>query len=51
MVSSHVAALNDKHAGLEARLASEQSRPHPDDTTIKRLKRAKLRIKEELAGL
>ncbi len=51
MLSSHVSALNSKHAGLEEKLAHEQARPAPDDTTIKKLKRAKLKIKEELARL
>ena len=49
MTLSHVDALNSKHAGLEAQLAAEQARPAPDDTMVKSLKRAKLRIKEELS--
>ncbi len=49
MESSHATALQSKHAGLEAKLRNEMNRPAPDDETIKRIKREKLRIKEELA--
>ena len=48
MESSHIAALQSKHAGLEAKLRDELNRPMPDDGTIKKIKREKLRIKEEL---
>lgn len=48
--ASHVTALHTKHAGLEARLRDEMARPAPDDTAIKKLKLAKLRIKEEIAA-
>jgi len=50
MESSHVAALQTKHAGLESRLHQEMSRPAPDEVTIKKLKRQKLRLKEEIAA-
>lgn len=50
MASSHVSALQSKHAGLEAAIAAEMNRPAPDDTTIRTLKRKKLRIKEEIAS-
>lgn len=50
MQSSHVESLKAKHAGIEARLQAEQSRPAPDDTTIRELKREKLRIKEAIAA-
>lgn len=46
--STHVSALQSKHAGLEARLREEMNRPAPDAATIQALKRKKLRIKEEL---
>ena len=49
MQQSHLAALETKHAGLEARIREEQARPLPDDTTLRQLKRQKLRVKEELA--
>jgi hypothetical protein len=50
MASSHVTALRSKHAGLEARLHDEMSRPAPDMTTIQQLKKLKLRVKEEIAA-
>lgn len=50
MASSHVNALETKHAGLEARLREEMNRPAPDASTIQDLKKRKLRIKEELAA-
>lgn len=49
-VSSHLNALQSKHAGLEARLRDEMARPVPDTATIQLLKRQKLRLKEEIAG-
>lgn len=49
--SSHASALETKHAGLDARLRDEMSRPAPDAGTIQQLKKAKLRIKEELSAL
>lgn len=51
METSHVSALQLKHAGLERQLADEQSRPLPDLVTIQMLKKRKLRIKEELAHI
>lgn len=50
MVSSHVDALETKHADLERAIAQENSRPAPDDTMLRQLKLKKLRIKEELAS-
>lgn len=43
--------LKDRHASLEARLASEDRRPAPDSETLSSLKREKLRLKEEMARL
>ena len=51
MHQAHVAALEAKHAGLEARIIEETQRPMPDTATLNRLKREKLRIKEEIAGI
>ena len=51
METSHVAALQAKHEGLEARLREELSRPAPDDAILQTLKKQKLRIKEELAQI
>lgn len=49
MESSHVHALQAKHEGLEKRLHEEMNRPSPDSAKIQQLKKAKLRIKEEIA--
>lgn len=49
--STHVNALQSKHAGLDARLQQEMNRPAPDTATIQTLKKQKLRIKEELRAL
>ena len=46
--SSHVDALQTKHAGLEARLRDEMARPIPDAAAVQSIKRQKLKIKEEL---
>jgi hypothetical protein len=51
MDTSHVSALQLKHAGLEKRIEEEMNRPLPDNATIQTLKKQKLRIKEELAQL
>ncbi|ABD24530.1 conserved hypothetical protein [Novosphingobium aromaticivorans DSM 12444] len=49
MESSHISALQTKHAGLERQIEMEMARPLPDDTLVATLKRKKLKIKEELS--
>ena len=51
MHQAHVSALQAKHAGLEARIIEESQRPLPDMATLSRLKKEKLKIKEEMNGL
>lgn len=51
MENAHTAALSAKHAELEQRIFSESRRPLPNDEVLYRLKREKLRIKEEISGL
>ncbi|HYD25389.1 MAG TPA: DUF465 domain-containing protein [Croceibacterium sp.] len=51
MDSSHVAALQAKHEGLEERLREEMSRPAPDSWMIQSLKKQKLKIKEAIAHI
>lgn len=51
MDTSHVSALQLKHAGLEKRIEEEMNRPLPDHAVIQTLKKQKLRIKEELSEL
>jgi hypothetical protein len=50
MDQSHISALQAKHAGLDARIKAEISRPMPDTTLLATLKKRKLRLKEELAA-
>jgi len=49
MESSHLNALQSKHAVLERQIAQEMARPAPDGILVKDLKLRKLRIKEELS--
>lgn len=49
MDSSHISALNAKHAGLDARIRSETARPAPDSLLIAALKKQKLMLKQEIA--
>lgn len=49
-VSSHIHALQAKHADLEAQLRQEMVRPMPDTATIQGLKKQKLRLKEEISA-
>lgn len=49
METSHVSALQLKHAGLERQLQEELSRPQPDNALVQMLKKRKLRIKEQLS--
>jgi hypothetical protein len=50
-LQSHLSALKDRHASLETRIAEEDQRPRPDADTLSRLKREKLRVKEEMERL
>lgn len=42
--------LESKHAALHALIEEEEHRIHPDDDLLHRLKKEKLRLKDELAG-
>jgi hypothetical protein len=44
-------ALEERHAALEMRIAEEDNRPRPDAEQLSRLKREKLRLKEEMERL
>lgn len=50
-VEAHIEALKRRHADLEAKVQAEQRRPGGDDFEIGRLKREKLRLKEEMSRL
>lgn len=49
MENSHISALSAKHAGLDARIKAEASRPMPDAILVASLKKQKLRLKEEMS--
>lgn len=48
MVKAHLDSLNARHAALEASVLAENRRPLPDQAQLARLKRAKLRLKDEI---
>lgn len=48
MEKAHVAALETRHAGLEARIEDEHHRPLPDDLRLVQLKKEKLRLKDTI---
>ena len=50
MDNGHVDALASKHAALHAKIDIEEHRAHPDDTILQRLKKEKLRLKDEITG-
>jgi hypothetical protein len=43
--------LEQRHAALEARITEEDNRPRPDAEQLSKLKREKLRLKEEMERL
>lgn len=50
-VLDRVETLKAKHADLDHKIVEEENRPSPDQMLITELKREKLRIKDEIAGL
>jgi hypothetical protein len=50
-LQSHLEALKGRHANLEIRIAEEDRRPGRDVDALSRLKREKLRLKEEMERL
>ena len=49
--AAHLAELSEKHKLLDRRIEQELSRPGASDIEIQRLKRAKLRLKEEIVKM
>ena len=47
-LESRLESLKTRHAGLERSIAEEDQRPLPDTDALSRLKRQKLRLKEEI---
>ncbi len=50
MTEVHRTALSTKHAALEALIAREAHKPLPDSLQMAKLKKEKLRLKEQLTG-
>jgi len=50
MDKAHVEALASKHAALHAKIENEEHRLHPDMDLLTRLKKEKLRLKDEMVG-
>ena len=46
--TGHMTALQTKHAELDTQIERENSRPHPDEDLIHRLKKQKLHLKDIL---
>lgn len=44
-------SLAERHATLERQIGAEDARPRPDEAELARLKREKLRLKEEIERL
>jgi hypothetical protein len=49
MTTPHLEALALRKKQLEGRIEAEMRRPMPDSAALSRLKREKLRLKEEMA--
>ena len=50
MDNAQAEELESKHAALHALIEEEEGRSHPDEDLLHRLKKEKLRLKDELAG-
>jgi len=50
-LAAHLAELSEKHRMLEQRIQEELARPGSDDLQITKLKKEKLRIRDEMAKL
>ena len=48
-VDNNLTTLKARHTELEQALEVENSRPHPDQVVVAKLKKQKLRIKDEMA--
>ena len=50
MDKAMVEELESKHAALHALIEEEENRAHPDEDLLHRLKKEKLKLKDEMAG-
>jgi hypothetical protein len=49
--SPRLRTLEDRHAVLDRQIGEQDARPRPDEVELGRLKREKLRLKEEIEKL
>lgn len=50
MDKANVEDFEAKHAALHAQIEQEENRAHPDEDLLHRLKKEKLRLKDEMTG-
>lgn len=50
-LSAHLQELSEKHRQLERRIEEEAARPGSDDAVLRKLKREKLKLKDEIVRL
>ena len=50
-LAAHLAELSEKHRLLEMKIQEELARPGSDDLQISKLKREKLKIRDEMSKL
>ena len=50
-LASHLAELSERHRSLERQIEEQLSRPGADDLEISKLKKEKLKIKDEIVKL
>jgi hypothetical protein len=50
-LSAHLHELTEKHRQLEVRIAEETARPSTDPLRLSRMKREKLKLKDEITKL
>jgi len=50
-LQDHIGTLRARHAALESDLTDEDRRPYLNAVVVGRLKRAKLRLKDDIAAL
>lgn len=51
MQQARIATLEQRHSHLDRKIESESHRPASDDIEIARLKRERLSLKDQLAGI
>lgn len=50
-IDAHIHELTEKHRNLDRMIAEEMARPGPDDMKIQKLKRKKLKLRDNIENL